>query len=171
MASIYRGTEWDDNFSGGDEDTFVYGLGDNDLLYGGRWNDTLVGGAGNDTLFGGAANNVYVINRGDGDDVIHGFSSGNVIRFGEGITQADIVASTWNGMLGLTYGRQHDAFDTIRIDSIAGASWEQIQESAFVEFADNTVPVIGIIGSAGPGTAAHAWLDSAALNDVSPLLF
>ncbi|WP_166870587.1 putative Ig domain-containing protein [Massilia mucilaginosa] len=32
-------------------------------------------------------------------------------------------------------------------------------------------PVIGIIGSAGPGAASHASPDAATLNDGSPLLF
>lgn len=165
MARSLIGDDRDNTLRGGAGNDLLEGRAGNDVLEGRAGNDTLSGGQGDDVLQGGSGNDVfmggpgrdmfvsggrdipygqggadrYLVNPGDGDDAIDGFSSGSVIRFGEGVTQADIVATTWNGLLNLTYGRQQDTFDSIRINSIDGAPWERIQESAFVEFADNTV--------------------------------
>ncbi len=57
------------------------GSGD-DQLVGGADRDRLVGGAGNDILEGGDGRDVFVVRRGDGDDVITDFSSRDVVDLG-----------------------------------------------------------------------------------------
>ncbi|WP_272947476.1 calcium-binding protein, partial [Variovorax sp. JS1663] len=77
---------------------FLDGEEGDDRLYGDGGDDILQGGAGNDILDGGAGNDTYVFERGDGQDVIETLDSIqageiNVLRFGAGITRADIEAS------------------------------------------------------------------------------
>ncbi|WFE88607.1 DUF4214 domain-containing protein [Roseibium porphyridii] len=71
----------------------VFGLGGNDSLNGGNGSDILVGGTGNDGLRGGAGDDVYIVNRGEGDDVIIDTGSGangDRLVFGEGIDIEDL---------------------------------------------------------------------------------
>ncbi|AOL20695.1 RTX toxin [Xanthomonas citri pv. malvacearum str. GSPB1386] len=57
------------NFAGDDK---LSGNAGDDYLDGGRGDDQLDGGTGNDTLNGGEGNDTYVINAGDGHDVVSG---------------------------------------------------------------------------------------------------
>jgi Ca2+-binding RTX toxin-like protein len=86
--TAFLGTAGDDTFVGGSAGETVFGLGGDDFLdgkggddqlFGGTgadtlWadagTDTLTGGLGNDHLDGSAGSDIYVYNRGDGDDVI-----------------------------------------------------------------------------------------------------
>ncbi|MGN5222264.1 calcium-binding protein [Aeromonas veronii] len=58
---------------------------------------TLAGGRGNDRLEGFAGAETYLFNRGDGQDVINdygwGYSTSDKLRFGEGITAGDLLAT------------------------------------------------------------------------------
>lgn len=150
MASIYRGTEWNDRFSANAEDNYIYGLGGNDRLDGGKGNDTLVGGAGNDTLSGNAGNNVYVINRGDGQDEIWlrgtqfgetGLKHYSVLQFGDRIAPADIVATRtpWSALL-LTIRDSNDSvtvIDYFRNSSVTG-DVEKLFQLQEIRFADGS---------------------------------
>ncbi|MGH9207260.1 MAG: calcium-binding protein, partial [Acidimicrobiales bacterium] len=55
------------------------GAGD-DVLIGNGANDTLDAGSGNDMLFGGQGNSTFVIGKGDGNDQIFDFHSGDVVQ-------------------------------------------------------------------------------------------
>ncbi|MGY4830466.1 calcium-binding protein [Sphaerotilaceae bacterium SBD11-9] len=73
----------------------------------GSTSDTLTGGAGNDTLNGGGYSDVYVFNRGDGQDVILNddicytdtpdyeseVATADTLRFGPNIATTDVLAS------------------------------------------------------------------------------
>ena len=85
-------------------DTILIGLDGNDSLYGSYYgNDILIGGKGNDRLEGGFGDDIYIFNRGDGQDYIYDKdinpsdfdsnfdSNGDTILFGEGISIDDIV--------------------------------------------------------------------------------
>ena len=101
------GLAGDDSIYGGDGDDTIYGNEGSNLLDGGSGNDTIrgedyiagndtiIGGTGNDTLEGGAGDDLYLFNLGDGQDLIDdGPGGGNdIIRFGEGITQNDLLFS------------------------------------------------------------------------------
>jgi hypothetical protein len=101
-ASVFTGhTDGDDvigkvgNFSGKD---LLDGGAGNDQLYSGDNNDVLVGGTDNDYLEGGQGSDVYIYNRGDGDDTInnysyYGNSETDVLKFGAGINAWDMETS------------------------------------------------------------------------------
>ena len=64
-------------------------------LFGNAGSNVLTGGKGDDYLVGGAGNDVYVFNRGDGQDAIDNtdlLAATDTLRFGTGITDADVVA-------------------------------------------------------------------------------
>lgn len=59
-------------------DTLDGGKG-NDKLYGGAGDDLIYCGAGNDSLWGGAGSNEFIYASGDGNDVIFGFTSDDML--------------------------------------------------------------------------------------------
>ncbi|WP_346352891.1 calcium-binding protein [Azotosporobacter soli] len=59
-----------ENLTGSDYNDILNGDGAANLLSGGLGDDSLTGGAGNDTLSGGAGKDQYILNSGDGQDVI-----------------------------------------------------------------------------------------------------
>ena len=85
-----QGGAGNDNLAGGDG---------SDTLSGGAGNDTLSGGLGNDTLSGGAGADVYLFNRGGGQDTIDNYdadalgTNADTLRFGAGIAPADVRAT------------------------------------------------------------------------------
>ena len=94
-----KGTDFNDIiYANGGDDTVNAGLGD-DIIFGGdgndvinayQGNDILIGGKGNDSLNGDEGDDIYVWNLGDGFDTINDSYGQNVIRFGEGISFADL---------------------------------------------------------------------------------
>ena len=51
----------------------------NDKIYGGTGNDILTGGKGNDSLWGNDGADEFIYNRGDGKDIIYGFSDDDTL--------------------------------------------------------------------------------------------
>ncbi len=89
---IINGGDGNDTLNGGNNNDTLSGGADNDQLNGESGNDELVGGTGNDTLDGGSGNDTYIYNLGDGDDIIIDTAGEqNVIQFGSGIVQSDII--------------------------------------------------------------------------------
>ncbi|MFZ6654757.1 hypothetical protein [Undibacterium sp. TJN19] len=66
----------------------------NDTLIAGAGNDTLISGTGKSTLTGGAGNTTYVFNKGNGVTTITQGASGDTLKFGTGLTAADIHATS-----------------------------------------------------------------------------
>ena len=64
-------------------------LGD-DTLTGHAGNDTFAGGAGNDYLSGQEGNDLYLYSQGDGFDTVRDALGQDTLRFGSGITAADL---------------------------------------------------------------------------------
>jgi Ca2+-binding RTX toxin-like protein len=98
---VLYGGAGDDVLLGHDgNDTLAGGAGTN-TLYGGPGNDTLLGGRGDDTLSGGTGSDVFVFSAGFGSDRIQYKASqpGNInaVRFGAGISSADLTASSYGG--------------------------------------------------------------------------
>lgn len=93
----------DDHLVGSDQADQLAGYGGNDALSGAGGNDTLIGGAGDDVLEGDAGDddlrgntgrNTFVYNRGDGQDhVTADWSDVQVLRLGQGISEADVSLS------------------------------------------------------------------------------
>ncbi len=113
----------------------LYGAAGEDILHGGAGDDMLDGGADNDTLSGGDGNDVYFYNLGDGIDTILDSSAGgqiNTLRFGVGISTADIMLSLGSLRLDLGNG---DAIHIADFNPNDAANSSAIQN---FEFADGT---------------------------------
>lgn len=67
----------------------------NNVITGNNQNNTFVGGKGNDTLKGGTGADIYIFNKGDGQDIIQENSPNSTaidkIVFGAGITKNDVT--------------------------------------------------------------------------------
>ncbi|MDD5387633.1 MAG: calcium-binding protein, partial [Sulfuricurvum sp.] len=135
-ADTLEGGAGNDLLSAGAGNDIVSGGDGDDLLVGGEGNDTLSGGAGVDTLQGGLGDDLYLYARGDGKDIIideyrygyNGSSQSNggndILRFGEGITQADLIAVVKPGSDDLILALREDGktFDQLS-DVITLKNW------------------------------------------------
>ncbi|WP_091753513.1 calcium-binding protein [Methylobacterium sp. ap11] len=98
---LTTGADGDDALLDDSRASLIRGGAGDDTLSGYWGNDTLVGGRGNDALKGGGDDDVYVFERGDGDDTItdrredYDFASGgnDAIAFGPGIGWTDLALS------------------------------------------------------------------------------
>ena len=114
------------------------GTAGQDQIYGYGGDDTLTGGTGNDFLAGGGDDDTYVFNRGDGADTIYDDWGSDTLRFGAGITVADLVllpATTDGDVLGLFIGIAGTS-DRVYIRNQNANNGHGIEH---FEFADGTV--------------------------------
>jgi Ca2+-binding RTX toxin-like protein len=115
----------------------IVGTAATDNLSGDDFANTLIGGKGNDNLQGGAGNDTYVFNLGDGQDAIAEYDGtvGNMdtLRFGDGITQADINFARSGSDLVLSISGTNDQ---VRIQNWAYSDYYRIEQ---VQFADGAV--------------------------------
>jgi trimeric autotransporter adhesin len=75
------------------DDLVVQGGSGDEAVFGASGNDWIAGAQGSDTLEGGAGDDVYVLNLGDGFDLLTDLEGANVIEFGLGIAAADVTAN------------------------------------------------------------------------------
>ena len=139
------------------------GSGD-DILQGTGVADRIDGGAGNDTLQGGAGNDVYLFDRGSGQDTIieRDATAGNLdtIRLAAGIAVADVTLSRDDSNLYLEIGGTGDKITVQGWFDDAAKRVEQIQ------FADGTVWDISVLQAAGYPYAEPAnRIDGTKYND------
>jgi len=73
---LISGDESADILGGCEGNDTLYGGEDNDSLTGGKGDDILYGELGNDSLTGGSGNDIFVLNSGQGFDVITDYTSG-----------------------------------------------------------------------------------------------
>lgn len=102
-----HGGDGNDRMDAGSGEDQLLGDDGNDSLFGMDGWDTLTGGTGNDWLDGGSGQDTYVFSIGDGQDTLaEDDASGNVVQFGDGITQDSLRASFDNtsGRLTIGYG-------------------------------------------------------------------
>ena len=177
--SVYNGTDFADDFYGGnDNDTFWGGLG-NDRIEGGGGDDVALGGEGNDIItdFGGAD----VLKGGPGNDAIDGGIGDDIIMGGDG---KDFTNG--GGNINETFAGPGDDFSiagqsTDAVFGDSGDDWEEggdqpdllIGDSSTLFFDDHNLPghdiLIGQggdddydmeggddIGVAGPGVEKNA---------------
>lgn len=64
---------------GNSSDNEILGGTGNDSLDGGAGDDTITGGKGNDSLWGGDGSDTFIYTKGDGKDVIFGFTSDDAL--------------------------------------------------------------------------------------------
>ncbi|MDZ4142417.1 MAG: putative Ig domain-containing protein, partial [Methylotenera sp.] len=142
------GNELDNIIIGNDAANILDGGTGDDTLIGGDGNDLLNGDTGDDQLQGGDGNDTYLLNLGDGADVIDDAAGINTITFGAGITQQSLQVSQYQGndgsyYLRLSYG---DQGDSVVIKNGLGGSIQQYQfeDGSSIAHAD-------LIGTAGVG--------------------
>ena len=116
----------------------LYGYDGDDVLEAGDGEDVLTGGIGNDVLRGGAGRDAYVVNLGDGEDLIEddlNGTLGNVLTFGEGIAREDVRVEVDGSDLLISYGA---GGDRVRVSHYApdGAAKGTVIDT--FEFADGT---------------------------------
>ena len=95
-ARFMQFTSGNDFVQGDFRNNVLSGGAGNDRLLGLDGNDTLDGGTGNDDLYGGYGDDAYLFGIGSGDDRIIDFEGGRIyssdtLRFGPGITLADLI--------------------------------------------------------------------------------
>jgi Ca2+-binding RTX toxin-like protein len=122
-------------------------------LWGNAGNNTLSGRAGNDFLMGNAGDDIYLFNRGDGQDSIDNtdflrdssnperLAASDMLRFGEGIAESDVLAFRVGVDLALTLKGSIEQVAVINYfgaDAVEGSvvSDHKIDR---VEFANGTV--------------------------------
>jgi VCBS repeat-containing protein len=99
-----------DNISGSYGNDFINGDAGNDTLSGSDGSDTLYGGTGNDVIDGGAGVDTIVFRRGDGQDVVaEGWDADDILKFGPGITMADVDVTRVNDDLVLKLAVGNDS--------------------------------------------------------------
>ncbi len=122
--------------------TALGGASDDTVAFGGG-RGTFSGGRGNDTLIGSGGNNTYLYSTGDGTDrildtsakTIAGAPAPNTLRFGAGITAADITLGL--GSLLIRVGS--DPNDTLHIDGFNPDDALASQSIDRFEFDDGSV--------------------------------
>ncbi len=119
----------DDVAAGAGNDTLRGGSGD-DHLDGEEGHDVLIGGAGNDQLAGGSGNDRYEFNLGDGQDTITETSGTDTIRFGAGISPANLLV--WRDAQGY-YFEVLGTTDRISIPDWYAGSAYRIERVEFVD--------------------------------------
>ncbi|GKS69222.1 hypothetical protein W03_12260 [Nitrosomonas sp. PY1] len=136
--SLYGGSGRD-SLMGGDGNDTLLGDDDSDALYGGNGNDTLNGGLGaNDLLSGDAGDDTYLFAAGDGNTTINNYdaaaSRSDVLRFGAGISPANVLATRSGSDLKLTLQSTGEVI-TVQYYFYSGGTQYTLNA---VEFADGT---------------------------------
>lgn len=92
-------TPGNDTINGSHLADIVNGGAGDDLISAGSGDDVLSGGPGNDRLEGSDGSDTYLYNAGDGHDVVQDYKGtrNNILQFGEGITQAELLVSRPQG--------------------------------------------------------------------------
>ncbi|MDO9107223.1 MAG: calcium-binding protein [Methylovulum sp.] len=123
---LLLGGEGNDTLDSGTDNDTVYGEDGNDAVQGGSGNDSLIGGKGNDTLSGGDGTDIYVFNRGDGQDTVEddsGEGSVNTLRLGEGVLPEQVQLANHVLTLGGNEQIRFSGIARIEFDNGADAVW------------------------------------------------
>ncbi|WP_333841472.1 calcium-binding protein [Pelomicrobium sp.] len=144
----------------------LYGYDGDDVMESGDGEDVLTGGLGNDVLRGGAQRDAYVVNLGDGEDVIEDdldAGIGNVLTFGAGIAREDVRLEVDGDDLLIHYGA---GGDVVRVANYApdGASGGTVIDT--FEFADGTAVTLREFMNRAP-EVANPIDDQVALEDAA----
>nr|QIM10433.1 hypothetical protein PlAlph_3250 [uncultured Alphaproteobacteria bacterium] len=132
----------DDTISAGNGNDTIYGGGGRDTINAGNGNDILVGGADTDTLDGGAGDDTYVYNLGDGYDIITDSSGNDKIKFGEGISFADLKFANGDNDSLLIF-LSDDKTEAIQINNFISNGNYRIEQ---LEFSDGTTKNLSEMG-------------------------
>ncbi|MCC6917548.1 MAG: putative Ig domain-containing protein, partial [Nitrosomonas sp.] len=144
----------------------LYGYDGEDVMESGDGEDVLTGGLGNDVLRGGAQRDAYVVNLGDGEDVIEDdldAGIGNVLTFGEGIVRDDVQLEVDSDDLLIHYGANGDV---VRVSNYAPAGADGGTVIDTFEFADGTAVTLREFTNRAP-EVANSIDDQVVLEDAA----
>ena len=135
--STINGTAGNDSLTGTSSADSIHGGAGDDTISGGAGNDSLWGDAGNDSIDGGAGADNYYFNVGDGNDTIVSSgglltSSADHLKFGAGISMADVDVSLVSGVLIFKLKNGKDSVSVTNYSSGSDAG------RLVVDFADGT---------------------------------
>lgn len=153
------GTDGVNALTGTSATDFIVAQGGDDVIKGGNGNDILDGGSGNDT---------YVFNVGDGIDIITDEvapANANCIRFGVGITLADLQMVKESGNLVINVGTNGDALILRGFDP-TGATGSLVVQT--LKFADGSQANLQDLlpADSHPPIVANPLSDQTRLEDV-----
>ncbi|MDP2170096.1 MAG: putative Ig domain-containing protein [Rhodocyclaceae bacterium] len=144
----------------------LYGYDGEDVMESGEGEDVLTGGAGNDVLRGGAGRDAYVVNLGDGEDVIEDdldADIGNVLTFGAGIAREDVIVDVDGDDLLIRYGTNGDV---VRVSNYAPDGTDGGTVIDTFEFADGTAVTLREFMNRAP-EVANPIDDQVAMEDAA----
>jgi len=168
--TLYGGAGHDFLFGEAGSNVLNGGTG-NDHLRGGAGNDTLSGGVGNDVLEGGQGNDIYQFARGDGQDVISGYSTDplkiDTIQLLAGIAVSDVRLTIVGASLVVSIIGTTDSLTVSGYFYSSQSNSHLIDQFHQIQFADGTIwdkaTILNkVIAS---GTLSHQMLIGTANND------
>ena len=137
-------------------DDTLFGETGNDRLYGGVGNDVLVGGKGDDLLDGGYGSDTYLIEKGDGHDLIVNRDrySEDQLVFAEGITlsdlsfeqdRSDLVINITGGTDSVTINKWFKG-DNYQVENwvVEGVSYNRDEVAQLIQAMSSFAPSTGI---------------------------
>ena len=153
------GTDGVNDLTGTSATDFIVAHGGDDVIQGGTGDDVLDGGSGNDT---------YVFNVGDGIDIITDEvapANENCIRFGTGITLADLQVVRDAGNLVITVGTNEDALILRGFDPTGATGSLVVQTLKFADGSQTNLQDLLPADSHAP-TVANPLADQTRLEEV-----
>ena len=153
------GTDGVNTITGTSATDFIEAQGGDDVIQGGKGNDILNGGSGNDT---------YVFNVGDGIDIITDEvapANENCIRFGPGITLADVQVVKEPGNIVINVGTNGDALILRGFDPTGATGSLVVQTLKFADGSQRNVQDLLPADSHAPAVA-NPLADQTRLEDI-----
>ncbi|MEG4959262.1 MULTISPECIES: DUF4347 domain-containing protein [unclassified Microcoleus] len=124
---LIGGNEQTDILGGGEGNDTLYGGADNDTLTGDTGDDRLYGDRGNDSLIGGSGSDIFVLNAGQGFDIIADFTGGqDLIGLTGGLSfgQLEITQNTQGTLIkNLLTGEQLGVMVGVSANAITSANF------------------------------------------------
>ncbi|MDO8291140.1 MAG: calcium-binding protein [Parvibaculum sp.] len=171
-------------------DNITFGYADSHTIHGGEGDDflhsnytgsnvtsktnTFAGGAGNDRIESGSSQDIYLFNRGDGQDAISDVNSYSTtsgldkIVFGAGIVQSDLSVANASGHIVITVNNPSNpgVTDSITLENAyTSNSWE-IESFEFADGSVMSAAQIKTLAAVFHGTSADDSLVGSSLSEV-----
>lgn len=138
------GGEGNDTLTGAGGDDYLIAGSGNDILKAGAGADVLISGAGDDVMQGGLGNDVYIVNRGDGKDVIDETAYADVqesYTYTERVTRPQFTwkGQSFGGMV--TVNETRTGYRTVT-RAVEGGD-DTIQFGAYIDISDLMISMSG----------------------------